>query len=199
MRIIGLTGRSGSGKSTVAAYYRSLGYTVADGDLVARQVLGQGSPCLAKIQAVFGADLISEAGNLDRAGLAARAYASPEATQALVDITHPEIIRRLLEEADQAQNRGETLFFVDGAVIVGAPFEAYCSAVLLVSAPEEASLARICRRDGLALKAAKARLNAQLPLEQLRAACAFEIKNNGDEAWLLRQAEAALEFLKGGA
>ena len=62
MRIIGLTGRSGSGKSTVAAFYRSQGYPVADADQVARQVLEPGSACLPALVRRFGADILDEQG-----------------------------------------------------------------------------------------------------------------------------------------
>ena len=206
MRIIGLTGRSGSGKSTVAAFYRSQGYPVADADQVARQVLEPGSPCLAKLAAClpalvrrFGADILDEQGRVRRPLLAHRAYADPGQTRALVEITHPEIVRRLLEAAAAAQKEGAGLFFVDGAVIVGAPFERCCHAIVLVTAPEEDCLRRICARDGLAPEEARARLAAQLPEERLRAAANEEIRNDSGEAALLLRAAAVLEHLKGGA
>lgn len=123
MKIIGITGRSGSGKSAVSALYRQLGYTVADADLVARQVLEPGSPCLAKLAEAFGDDLLTPEGTVNRQLLADRAFRNEASTQKLVSITHPEIIARLLAAADEAKRRGEALYFVDGAVIVGAPFE----------------------------------------------------------------------------
>lgn len=199
MRIIGLTGRSGSGKSTVAAFYRGMGYPVEDGDQVARQVLEPGSACLPLLAQRFGADILDGAGNLRRRLLARRAYSSPEGTQALVEITHPEIVRRLLAAAARAEKSGAELFFVDGAVIVGAPFERYCQGIVLVSTPEADCVRRICSRDGLPREEALARLAAQLPEERLRSAASLEIRNDGGEAALLERAAAALERLKGGA
>lgn len=199
MRIIGLTGRSGSGKSTVAAFYRSQGYPVEDADQVARQVLEPGSACLAALVRRFGADILDEQGRVRRPVLAHRAYADPGHTRALVEITHPEIVRRLLAAAAAAQKEGARLFFVDGAVIVGAPFERCCHAIVLVTAPEEDCLRRICARDGLTPEEARARLAAQLPEEQLRAAANEEIRNDSGEAALLLRAAAVLEHLKGGA
>lgn len=199
MKIIGITGRSGSGKSAVSALYRRLGYTVADADLVARQVLEPGSPCLAKLAEAFGDDLLTPQGTVNRQLLADRAFRDEESTQKLVSITHPEIIARLLAAADEAKGRGETLFFVDGAVIVGAPFEKHCDAIWLVSAPYEQSVARIRKRDGLTRRQARARLAAQLPVRTLRKAAAREIRNDKDFEHLHRQALAALEQEKGGA
>lgn len=199
MKVIGITGRSGSGKSAVSALYRQLGYTVADADLVARQALEPGSPCLAKLAEAFGDDLLTSQGTVNRQLLADRAFRDEESTQRLVSITHPEIIARLLDTAAEARKRGETLFFVDGAVIVGAPFEKHCDAIWLVSAPYEQSVARIRQRDGLTLRQARARLAAQLPVRVLRKVAAREIRNNKDMEHLRRQALAALEQEKGGA
>ena len=199
MKIIGLTGRSGSGKSAVSALYRQLGYTVADADLVARQVLEPGSPCLAKLAEAFGDDLLTPEGTVNRQLLADRAFRDEASTQKLVSITHPEIIARLLAAADEAKRRGEALFFVDGAVIVGAPFEKHCDAIWLVSAPYEQSVARIRKRDGLTLRQARARLAAQLPVRALRKVAAREIRNDKDLEHLRSQAVAALEQEKGGA
>lgn len=199
MKIIGITGRSGSGKSAVSALYRRLGYTVADADLVARQVLEPGSSCIGKLTEAFGADLITPQGTVNRQLLADRAFRDEESTQRLVSITHPEIVARLLAAANEAKSRGETLFFVDGAVIVGAPFEKHCDAIWLVSAPYEQSVARIRKRDGLTRQQARARLAAQLPVRTLRKAAAREIRNDKDMEHLRRQALTALEQEKGGA
>lgn len=199
MKIIGITGRSGSGKSAVSALYRRLGCTVADADQVARQVLEPGSPCIGKLAEAFGPDLITPQGTVDRRLLADRAFRNEESAQKLVNITHPQIVARLLAAAGEARERGEALFFVDGAVIVGAPFEKHCDAIWLVSAPYEQSVARICRRDGLTRRQARARLAAQLPVRTLRKAAAREIRNDKDLEHLHRQALAALEQEKGGA
>ena len=198
MRTIGITGRSGCGKSTVSAHYRALGYRVADADLVARQVLEPGSACIPLLVEQFGADILDEAGGIQRRLLADRAFARPDGSQRLVSITHPEIVRRLLQEGEQVRQAGQDVFFVDGAVIVGAPFEPYCDGIILVSAPLEESVKRICARDGISEESARRRLDAQLSEETLRAACAWEIRNDSTLTCLLEQADWVLERLKGG-
>ena len=89
MKVIAITGRSGSGKSTVSAYYGSLGYPVLDADRTAREVTRPGGPCLAQLCDAFGSDILLPDGTLDRGCLAARAFATPEGTRRLTDITHP--------------------------------------------------------------------------------------------------------------
>ena len=115
--LIAITGRSGSGKSQVRRLYESQGWPVCDADLVARQVLEPGSDCLPLLQQRFGADILDEQGNLRRRLLADRAFATPEGTADPTSITHPEILRRILEQRRQAEKAGSPLFFVDGAVI----------------------------------------------------------------------------------
>ena len=90
---------------------------------MARQVLEPGSACIPLLVEQFGADILDEEGGIQRRLLADRAFARPDGSQRLVSITHPEIVRRLLQEGEEARQAEQDVFFVDGAVIVGAPFE----------------------------------------------------------------------------
>ena len=180
MKVIAITGRSGSGKSTVSAYYGSLGYPVLDADRTAREVTRPGGPCLAQLCDAFGSD---------------RAFATPEGTRRLTDITHPAIIRELLDGVAAAQSTGVPFVFVDGAVIVGEVFEQYCDAIIVVTAPEREAVSRIVLRDGISKQAARMRLAAQTPEDVLRAAADYIIANTGDGRHLRAAAQAVLERL----
>lgn len=195
MKTVAITGRSGCGKSTVAEYYRSRGFSVLDGDAVAREVTQPGSPCLPKLAKAFGADILDEGGALRRGVLAQRAFATKGDARRLTDITHPEIVRRLLAGVAQARAVGAKLVFVDGAVIVGAPFEPFCDAVIVVRAPQQVLEQRIMRRDGISRQAAQARLASQPAQERLDAAATFLLDNTGSEQALRAQARAVLENL----
>ena len=87
MKVVGITGRSGCGKSSATDFLREKGYPCIDADLVAREVLLPGSPCIAQLQQVFGADIADENGTVRRRLLADRAFATQEGTAALTDIT----------------------------------------------------------------------------------------------------------------
>lgn len=126
------------------------------------------------------------------------AFSRKDGSQRLVEITHPEIIRRLLAQAEDARRQGHSLFFVDGAVIVGAPFQAYCDGIVVVTAPHEACVQRICNRDGLTVQQAERRLASQLSEEQLLAASMAQIVNDGSLEQLIGQVDEVLEQLKGG-
>ena len=86
---------------------REKGYPCIDADLVAREVLLPGSPCIAQLQQVFGADIADENGTVRRRLLADRAFATPEGTAALTDITQPEILRRIDAALTRPGGRGE--------------------------------------------------------------------------------------------
>ena len=195
MKTVAITGRSGCGKSTVAQYCRSRGFPVLDGDAVAREVTQPGSPCLPALAKAFGADILDEDGALRRGVLAQRAFATKGDARRLTDITPPEIVRRLLAGVAQARAAGAKLVFVDGAVIVGAPFEPFCDAIIVVRAPQQVLEQRIMRRDGISRQAAQARLASQLAQEKLDAAATFLLDNTGSEQALRAQARAVLENL----
>lgn len=195
MKIIGITGRSGCGKSSATKFLKEQGYPCIDADLIAREVLLPGSPCLAQLQAHFGKDILGEDGTLKRHLLADRAFATPEGTCTLTAITQPEILRRIDALLMTAEKAGEKAAFVDGAVIVGTPFEKRCDALVLITAPYETSVQRICARDGISPEMARRRLDAQTPLETLRAAATVEIVNDGSPHQLEAKIKAFMEAL----
>ncbi len=196
MITVGITGRSGCGKSTVSAYYQSLGYPLADSDLVAKQIMDPGSPCLQQLCEAFGSDILDESGALRRRLLADRAFATPEGTQTLTNITHPEILRRILAMREDARQNGADLFFIDGAVLVGSVFEQFCDILILVAAPFEVSVQRICKRDGISPEMAMRRLNAQLSEETLRNKASYILENNQTLECLIQQAQNVLPLLR---
>lgn len=197
-KVVALTGQSGCGKSTVAEYYRSQGYTVLDADRVAAWVLTQDPACLQALCEAFGQDIVDEQGVLRRRLLADRAFSAPEGQKKLTAITHPYIIRTLLEKLTQASQKGETLVFVDGAVIVGESFEAHCDKIVVVDAPLEQQVERLCSRDNITPQQAKLRISAQLPKTALYQAADAVVLNDGATQQLLERAQKVLLGLETG-
>ena len=150
MITLGITGRSGCGKSTVTAVFSAHGVPLADADQISREMLLPSSPLLPVLARRFGADILRADGSLDRRLLADRAFAVPEGKAALDAITHPEIVRRIRLAKHAAEEAGASLFVLDGAVIVGTEAEAECDRLAVVTAPFETSVARIAKRDGIA-------------------------------------------------
>ena len=201
MITLGITGRSGCGKSTVTAVFAGHGVPLADADQISREILLPGSPLLPALAERFGADILKADGTLDRRLLADRAFATPEGKAALDSLTHPEIVRRIRAAKQAAQESGAPLFVLDGAVIVGTAAQAECDRLCVVTAPFETSVARIVARDGIAPEMAFRRLNAQTPEAELTAQADYVLHNDADLAALQAAAEQLCSALQaeGGA
>ena len=194
--VVGLTGRSGCGKSSVSAWLAGQGIPCIDADGISREILQPGSGCLPLLQNAFGSDIVDNSGALRRRLLADRAFATPEGTRPLTETTHPEILARTRSRVAEARAAGAEFCFVDGAVIVGTPFAGECDRLAVVTAPYEQSVARICRRDGISPEMACRRLDAQTPERTLLEAADYVIHNNGTLADLEQQCRALLQALR---
>ena len=201
MITLGITGRSGCGKSTVTAVFSAHGVPLADADQISREILLPGSPLLPALAQRFGADILLPDGTLDRRLLTDRAFATPEGKRALDSLTHPEIVRRIRAAKQSAQEAGAALFVLDGAVIVGTAAQPECDRLCVVTAPFATSVARIVARDGISAEMAARRLNAQTPEEALTAQADYVLHNDADLAHLQAEAEKLCEklLMEGGA
>lgn len=177
--VIGLTGQTGAGKTTVAEGLRHFGYQVIKADEIARLVTEQGSPVLQELAAVFGADILKEDGSLDRALLAERAFASPEETKLLNGVTHPEIIRLINKKINGAFFDGYEGVILDASQLFESGLNERCALVVSVVAPEDVRLKRIMERDGISEEKARQRMGAQLPEEFFRTHSNYVIENTG--------------------
>ena len=201
MMTLGITGRSGCGKSTVTAVFAAHGVPLVDADQISREILLPGSPLLPVFAQRFGADILYADGSLNRRLLADRAFAAPEGKDALDSLVLPEIIRRVCRLKQAAREAGAPLFVIDGAVIVGTDAEKECDHLCVVTAPFATSVARIVARDGIAPEMACRRLNAQTPEAELTAQADYVLHNDADLAALQAAAEQLCSALQteGGA
>ena len=161
MLTIGLTGKTGAGKTTVGAYLKEKGCYIIDGDIVARQITEKGSPVLPILQKAFGEDILDENGLLIRKRLAERAFSSKESTALLNSITHPEIKRRCEKEILLAENQGYKTAVIDAAAILESDCKDLCDKIVVVHADTDTRLQRILSRDAITMEQALTRINAQ--------------------------------------
>ena len=123
---------------------------------------------------------------------------TPRGVDAMRDalLAQREILRRIDAALADAERAGAKIAFVDGAVIVGTPFEQRCDALILVTAPYDTSVVCICERDGIAPEMARRRLDAQMPLERLCAADTAELDNDGTPEQQRRKLQSILHGLE---
>lgn len=194
--IIGLTGQTGAGKTTVADGLRHFGFQVIKADDIARLVTETGSPTLRQLAAVFGKDILRPDGSLDRALLAERAFSSSENTKLLNGITHPEILRLINKKINGAFFDGYEGVVLDASQLFESGLNERCTLVLSVVAPEALRLRRIMARDGITEEQARQRMSAQLSEDFFRTHSNYVLENTGTEEDLklqLRQIAAILE------
>jgi dephospho-CoA kinase len=189
MRVLGLTGGIGSGKSLVASIFRELGAEVIDADQLAREVVEPGQAALDEIVAAFGTDVLQPDGRLDRGRLAEIIFADPGARDRLNAITHPPIRKRMEEEvAARADESG--LLILDIPLLFEAGRESTVEKVVVVWVDRETQLKRLTQRDRLSGADAARRVDAQLSLEEKRARADIVIDNRGSEEETRRQVAA---------
>ena len=157
--VIGLTGQTGAGKSTVAIKMQKNGDYIIDTDILARKAT-ESRDVLDRLSAYFGGDITKD-GVLNRKLLAERAFSSEENTKVLNNITHPEITRLVIEEIHKAEEQKATAAVIDAPVLFESDLVCICDKVICVTAPEEIRLKRIMERDGITKEEAKLRMSAQ--------------------------------------
>jgi len=189
MRVLGLTGGIGSGKSMVAQMFARLGAAVIDADQLAREVVEPGQPALEEIAATFGRDVLLPDGRLDRAKLAGIIFADPVERAKLDAITHPRIRARMDEEI-KARRSGPGVLIVDIPLLYENDRTHSVERVIVVWVDPQTQLRRIRQRDGLSAEAAGQRIAAQMPLEAKRARADHVIDNSGTREDTRRQVEA---------
>ena len=182
--IIGLTGNIGSGKSTVAAFLREMGYPVLDADLLAERARELKK---AELKALFPEAFLGE--ELDRRRLAQLAFSDPQRLRALEELIHPEV-RRLLEE--ELSRLEAPLVFVEIPLLFEKGWEGRLQGTILVAAPLEERLKRAMARLGLSREEVLARERAQMPEEEKRRRATWVLENRGSLEDLRAQVQALL-------
>ena len=159
--VIGLTGQTGAGKSTVSKVLTKHGCAVIDCDKVTRDPNLYSGACLLELQKAFGRDIMNEDGTLNRRQLANRAFANAEATETLNRITHPVIFDRLRAEIEACRKSGAKVIVLDAPTLFEAGADVLCRRVVSVLADRDVRLRRIMKRDGITEEEAQRRMRAQ--------------------------------------
>lgn len=196
MKIIGLTGGIGSGKSTVAQLLVQEGWVLVDADRIARDIVEPGQPALAELADAFGEDILQADGSLDRGLLASRAFTSREKTDLLNSITHPRIQEETQARFEAARQGGADFVVYDMPLLVDKGLHNDMDATIVVDVDVEERVRRLVEYRGLEESDARRRIAAQIPDDVRRAAADFVIDNNGPREALDAQVAGVVEKLR---
>ncbi len=191
--ILGLVGRAGSGKSTVARAIVADGGALIDADRLGHQVTDQDPEVRRALAAEYGEDVYLADGSLDRRRVGARVFQDPAARARLDALVHPRILARAWEELNRLRLSGHRgVVVLDSALLLDWGMDRSCDAVLAVDAPEEDRVARLMRGRGWSEEHARAVLAAQRPGAAFTEAADLTIENTGGIPELERAARAAV-------
>ena len=161
MEIIGSTGQTGAGKSTICRALATRGAYHIDADAVAKSLYCKSAPILSKLQDAFGSQILTADGALDRPALAAAAFRDRDSTARLNAIVHPAVTEKIRAILDEQRKAGVQCVLIDAIALFESGEAALCDRTVGVIAPEAVRLARITARDGLSEADALLRIRAQ--------------------------------------
>jgi dephospho-CoA kinase len=179
LKVLGLTGGIGSGKSTVAKLIAERGVPVLDADQLAREVVEPGRPALAEVAAAWP-EAIGPDGKVARKRLADIVFADPAQRLRLEAIMHPRIQALADERLDDLAKKGHGLAIYEASLLVESGRYKDFDGLVVVTASPETQLERVLARGGLAAAEAQARIDAQLPLLAKVRVATHLIDNDGD-------------------
>jgi len=166
-----------------------MGATVIDADEATRAVQAPGTEGLRRLAQEFGPTIVTADGELDRARLAEIAFNDPDARRRLNGIVHPLVRQWMAERQQEAAERGDQVVVLDIPLLFESRGAGVFEDVVLVYAPEELQVRRLVDLRGMTAQQARARIAAQMPIEEKRRLATRVIENTGTMARLQAQVE----------
>lgn len=191
MKILGLTGGIGSGKSVVAELFRIFGIPVYDSDAHSKTLCDTDERLKEKLVHYFGSEIYAD-GSLNRQFLARIIFTNTENLRAVNALIHPVVEKDFLEWVEK--NRSFPAVVQETAILFEAGLEKYFDHIICVTAPENLRIKRVCKRNGLNPEDVRKRIKNQLPEEELIRRSDFVILNDDVHA-LIPQVNELLKIL----
>ena len=178
MKVIGITGGIGAGKSTVSGYLASLGYPVFDADEVSRGLTAAGSPVVDELAETFGEEILVRKGVLSREKLAEIVFSDPDKNRKLMQIVTMKV-REAGQKwiSDYRKKEKYDIIILDIPLLFETGSEDLCDAVWFITADDEVRRRRVMERDGVTAEQVERRMRSQMP-EKDKAERSDEIVDN---------------------
>ena len=194
--IIGITGQTGAGKTTISDFFRSMGMFIIDADIVSREVLIKYKEVIEKLKLEFGDDIVNDSGELNRKLLAFKAFKDKKTTKRLNSIMLKYI--RLDIEEIIAKNINEEVIIIDAPLLFEGGLDKYCDAIISVIADEDIRLDRITKRDNITIDQAIRRMKIQNDADFFKRSSDFVLDGGKKKQLLLDDAEKLITQIKRG-
>lgn len=191
--IIGLTGQTGAGKSSVREILRKKGAAVIDADTVAHDITDNNLDCIYDIVSHFSCLVLNEKGKINRKALGKRVFSDKNELAVLNKIIFPYIIEAIEHEVLGYIAKGAKSIVIDGATVIESGCGKMCDVLVSVVAEEETRITRIIKRDGISKSDAERRVAAQKPEKFYIENSDFVIKNDSTPAELERSVNSVLK------
>ncbi|MET0556734.1 MAG: dephospho-CoA kinase [Vicinamibacteria bacterium] len=176
---VGLTGGIACGKSYVRARLAAAGFRTLDLDRVAHAVMAPGGPAYAEVVAAFGRGIVGSAGEIDRRLLGQLVFADPAARRRLEALVHPRVREEEARWSGASAAEGAEAAVTDAALLVETGQHLRFDRLLVVHCPEAEQVRRLRERDGLDETAARARVAAQMPIDEKRTFGHLQVDTSG--------------------
>ena len=193
MTVIGITGPTGAGKTTVLGVLRDMGGAVADCDAVYHELLRTSASMRAELKNRFGATIFDDAGDLRRKELGAIVFGDQTALADLNAITHRHIVAELERRIARARAEGRPAIALDAIALLESGAGSLCDVTVAVTASEDVRTRRIMAREGIPEEYARARIAAQKPSAWFEERCTYTLRNDGTREALEQQARTLFE------
>lgn len=182
MKIIGITGGSGTGKSTVAKYLAEMGGYVIDADKIARLVIKKDESAYNETVEHFGSEILSVDGEIDRKKLGNIVFNDQNSLETLNAITHKYILNYINKEISRITENPDTFQFIviDAPLLIQTGLNMICDSVWVVDSDYGVRVQRVMNRDNISENDTKARFSSQMDFEEARLYADVVIKNNFD-------------------
>lgn len=193
---IGLTGSIGTGKSTVSKLLRERGIAVIDADLLAREIVKKGQECLNDLKNVFGNQVLTSDGELDRKKLGQIVFSDDSKLELLNSVTHPHIRRRMKAQMNELESKNNKVLVLDIPLLFEAKMEDLVDIILVVFAKEEIQIKRIMERDNCTQEEAMRIIKTQISQQDKISKSDYTIDNSGTIEELKEKLNGFLEKIE---
>lgn len=196
MKVIGITGGVGSGKSLVLAYLRKKqGVIVIEADKLAHDLQKQGNLCYDSIVREFGESILDETGEIDRAKLGSIVFSQEEKLLKLNAIVHPFVKKAIIHTIDTIQKEGSCQYiFIEAALLIEERYDLICDELWYIYVKAETRTERLMLSRGYTREKTEAIMKRQLEDAGFLKACQVVIDNNHDIEDTYRQIEEELAW-----